>query len=58
MKPTLTRQEYEELNRLLQIVQDPSRQLGERIIARAQFERIYEKAVKRTAQQQRLLELA
>lgn len=49
MKPkiTLTKAEHEELQRLLNIVKNKNNLPGERRLARAQFDNLYNKALKR-----------
>lgn len=49
MRPRLTSDEAKKLGRLLEIMRDESRLPGERRIAMAQFDRIYEMALKRTS---------
>ncbi|KEO82216.1 hypothetical protein [Tumebacillus flagellatus] len=49
MQPKLTPAEYAELKQLLNIVQDKTKSPGERRIAKAKFERLYNQARKRMA---------
>lgn len=55
MQPIFTKEEQVELQKLLQIIKDERRLSGQRRIAIAKFDRIYEEAVKRTASQNRLV---
>jgi hypothetical protein len=48
MQPKLTREEYDELHRLLNIVRDKTNLPGERRMAMAKFDLIYANACRRT----------
>ena len=48
MEPIVTKEEHRELEKLLSIIRDESRSPGERRIAMAKFDRMYQNARVRT----------
>jgi hypothetical protein len=51
MQLKVTQEEYQELQKLAQIVQDRTKSLGQRRIAKAQYNRLYSKVMKRNRSQ-------
>jgi hypothetical protein len=51
MQLKITQEEYQELQKLAQVVQDRTKSFGQRRIAKAQYNRLYSKVTKRNKTQ-------